>query len=67
MHMSLTFLRPISSTVSGVIWPSAVTVVIVRKRRVSHRDMLSINKKFHPSSRDLKELEQTNTMSTRKT
>ena len=40
--------------------------MIVTKRRVSHRDMLSVNKKFHPSSRDLKELEQIN-MSTRKT
>ena len=41
--------------------------MIVTKRRVSHRDMLSVNKKFHPSSRDLKELEQINIMSTRKT
>ena len=63
--MSSNFRRPIPSTVRGVLWPSAV--VIVTKRRVSHRDMLSINKKFHPSSRDLKELEQINTMSTRKT
>ena len=29
--------------------------MIVRKRKVSYMDILSVNKKFHPSSRDLKE------------
>ena len=29
--------------------------MIVRKRKVSYMDILSVNKKFHLSSRDLKE------------
>ena len=29
--------------------------MIVRKRKVSYMDILSVNKKFHISSRDLKE------------
>ena len=41
-----------------ILWPSAA--VIVRKRKVSYRDILSVNKKFHLSSRDLKERKEIN-------